>query len=183
VKPPKRLFRHRDREPDPEARIHVTAPWPADKRPVLLTEPHVRDLAPYGEDMLRALEEGYERGLVDPHVLVIWRGGRYAREQGLDRAEAPLIFRPVDGPEFCRLTGCHIDLTRGAANALPRYTFTLAGRDGFVGVHIGLDMTPDGVVLAWRYSRKFRREDASKFEMGEEAIRTLERLTDIGRDD
>jgi hypothetical protein len=145
-----------------------------------LTEPRIPDLAAYGTEMLRAVEEGYRVGLVEPCVLVIWRGGRYAREHGLDRADSPLIIRPIAGPDLCELAGRPRELTRDATDMLPIYNFGLAGAEG-VQVHIGSDMTPEGMILAWRHSRHFRREFSPK--IGEPGVRELERSTGVRRED
>jgi hypothetical protein len=179
MKRPRRLFRDRHREPDPGANVFLTAPWDPAKRPVLLTEPRLEDLAPYGPEMLRAIEEGYRLGLVEPCVLVVWRGGRCAREHGLDRADSPLIFRPIAGPDLCELAGRPRDLTRDAVEELPIYNIGLALAET-VQVHMGTDMTPEGMILAWRHSRHFRREMGPK--IGEEGVRELERRTGIARE-
>jgi hypothetical protein len=180
MKPPKRLFRHRRREPDPESRFHVAVSGPPGERPVLLAEPRFEDLIPYAPEIFRALEEGYRLGLAEPCVLVVWRGGRYAREHGLDKANTPLIFRPIAGPDLCELAGRPRELTRDAVDGLPRYTIGLAAAED-VQVHVGANVAPEGMALAWRHSRRFRREMGP--EIGEEGVRGLERLTGIGRDD
>jgi hypothetical protein len=58
----------------------VIAPrsW-GDDKPFVLTEPTPRDLSPYGKEMFAALKAGYEQGLKEPCVLVVWRGGAYAK--------------------------------------------------------------------------------------------------------
>src|SRR5262245_17561044 len=103
MKPPRRLFRRHVREPEVDPLVTVSVPSTFKTKPVLLTEPRMKDLAAYNGEMMAALEDGYKRGLVEPCVLVIWRGSRYAREHGLDRTGSPLTFRPISGPELCTL--------------------------------------------------------------------------------
>jgi hypothetical protein len=173
--------RQRGRDEDANTIVVPSECFRGKPKPVLLTEPTVEDLAPYTDEMIRALRTGYEQGLKDPCVLVIWRGGKYAQEHGLDTAPEPLVFQPISGDELMRISGQQAMIEPGGAPAmLPTFFFGLAGRDG-VQISMSLDTTPSGAVLSWRYSRPFRREYAPI--IGGAAVTELEQITGVGRDD
>jgi hypothetical protein len=167
------------RRVDPGIIVGAASSFPS--KPVLLTAPTVEDLVPYGPDMIKTLVRGYEQGLTEPCVLVIWRGGRYAREHGLDRSELPLIFQPIPGTEFEQVTGLPPYRGSSARESLPQFMFALAGADDVQG-HLSLDLTPAGALLAWRYNPQFRRHLTTDKTIPDEAIRNLEQLTGVKRD-
>jgi hypothetical protein len=175
----RRLARNLRRMGEPDITVVDKSSFAGKPKPILLTEPTMRDLAPYGSEMRKALELGYQQGLESPCVLVVWRGSAYAKEQGLAGADEPLTFRPIAGAELSRLSGLPAYMSGPAVDMLPMYLFGLTRRED-IEIDYATDMAPEGAELAWRYSRCFRRTYGPS--LGAAGMEALERLTGVGRD-
>ena len=164
---------------DPNITVVASDTYRGKPKPVILDDPTPDDLGYYEDEIATALRLGWEQGLDNLCVLIVWRGSKYAKEHGLDKSDAVLTIRPIAGVECECLTGIPAYRNKTAAELLPTFDAVLTRKHGCQLVLMS-DVTHEGSVLAWKYSKKFRRLVAESVDL--EAMSALERLTGVSRD-
>jgi len=165
-----RRFRRANRNAG-QASVTVTTAWRGSK-PAIVTHAEFSDVTPYGAEILDALKAGYEAGLEYAAALVIHRMSDYAKRLGLTRHPEPFIIQAISWEKAVDL--CPV-LGPIGKSVLPTVDVILATSDR-LEPNVAVYPTPDGAVLAWRFSAEGRERIRQTCP---DAVETLVKLTGV----